>query len=254
MNKRIFQTFISDLMRLPLVVLSPILRCDDHHDGDKWPLTSLCTPLTTAQVMIMTTMMVIMIIMIMAITYLQFSLQPSPQRPGAQGRQSPVTWWQVVPLDMNIILMYDFRNILSVCWCYSETFRTAIIANIAPCSSLRHELVLMCDFRCNMSRGWCFSGTSLQLRFYTSVGANSSYNNVNNYLCVLKISPLDRSTSQSNQNPTCDDNNNIEYFYSIICGDLGDGKDEDWGAKRARLGEIMVNISEWWRSWWFEND
>ena len=105
----------------------------------------------------------------------------------------------------------------------------------------------MCDFRCNMSRGWCFSGTSFQLRFYTSVGTNSCYNNINNYLCVLKISPLDRSTSQSNQNPTCDDNNNIEYFYSIICGDLGDGKDdEDWGAERARLGEIMVNI--WWRT------
>merc|ERR1719458_1473128 len=27
------------------------------------------------------------------------SLHPSPQMPGAQGRHSPVTWWQVVPLE-----------------------------------------------------------------------------------------------------------------------------------------------------------
>ena len=184
-------------MRLLLVVLSPILRCDDHHDGDKWPLTSLCTPPTTAQVMIMTTMMVIMIIMIMAITHLQFSLQPSPKvqrwwwwwiwqrfstfcnffkrithlhfslqpsphRPGAHGKHSPVTWWQVVPLNMNkswcTLFSKYLERLLMLLWNFSLCF------NSNGCSSLRHELILMCDFRCNMSRGWCFClCTSLQL-------------------------------------------------------------------------------------------
>ena len=46
-------------------------------------------------------------------------------------------------------------------------------------------------------------------------------------LCILKISPLDRSMSQSNQNPTFDDDNKIEYFCSIeICGDNGDVENE----------------------------
>ena len=149
-------------MRLLLVVLSPILRCDDHYDGDKWPVTSLCTPPTTAQVMIMTTMMVIMIIMIMAITHLQFSLQPSPHRPGAHGKHSPVTWWQVVPLNMNkswcTLFSKYLERLLMLLWNFSLCF------NSNGCSSLRHELILMCDFRCNMSRGWCFClCTSLQL-------------------------------------------------------------------------------------------
>ena len=112
------------------------------------------------------------------ITHLHFSLQPSPHRPGAHGKHSPVTWWQVVPLNMNkswcTLFSKYLERLLMLLWNFSLCF------NSNGCSSLRHELILVCDFRCNMSRGWCFSGTSLQLQFYTSVGANSIYHNQQN--------------------------------------------------------------------------